>query len=366
MQTIRVWTSVGMRIGLALGLLASTLLLSQNCSSPRSTSQPLVTPGGTKPPGSGGQSYDGKPYVEYGNCADSTLVKSRLLLWSATSATLVREDCVNITPRNLGPGEFTFDPQNTKQILIGSKTLVEEISPFQPLTKAYFQWNPQDPPAPRFRTFSQPIVYILDPSDYTPAELATQTAAGHTVVCLDTAGTTSDTDPDRNQYTASDVGNKIPGTNEYWLDTRSANVRRVMILKLERLRNYGCRGMIWDQTDGYVNNNGFNPPLDKASAIDFLKFLAFASHDRKMFAVLSNTPDLSKDVVSVYDMQYSQNCHQSGTCDSYKVFNDFKKPVLLSEDGAFNINYCNQDTARGFTLWFTSPTQDASRYEPCP
>lgn len=85
-----------------------------------------------------------------------------------------------------------------------------------------------------------------------------------------------------------------------------------------------------------------------------------------MLVAFSNTHGLSSRVVPLFDMQYSQDCYQKGYCADFKAFVDAGKPVYVADDGAFSQALCDQAKASGYTLWFTTPTQDGTRNEPCP
>ncbi len=80
---------------------------------------------------------------------------------------------------------------------------------------------------------------------------------------------------------------------------------------------------------------------------------------------LSNTHVLVAQVVSLFDMQFSQDCYHSGICGEFKPFIDAGKPVFIADDQAFSQSLCNQATASGYTLWFSSPTQDGTINQPC-
>lgn len=309
---------------------------------------------------SGGQGYDGKLYVEYGSCPDGTSVVSRVMMKSATSAQLLRENCATIPARDLDPSEFAIDPLDLNRIFFQAREFLHEVLPVtkKALPLGYYQWTNSP------RAISTPLIYMIDVNVSTN-DLLTLRQAGHTVICMITAGVTNNRDVDFASYNSADIGQPQTGRpGDYWLDTRSANVRTIMGRKLARAHSKGCGGVLWDQTDAHLSATGF--PLSAATGVDFAKFLALSAHDRKMPVVLANTGDLSASVVNFYDMQYSENCNQKGTCDRYKAFADQGKPVLISDTGSFSAALCSANRSRQFSLWFTSVGADGSRYEPCP
>ncbi len=309
---------------------------------------------------SGGQGYDGKPFVTYGRCADETLVVSRIILNDATKGTLVRENCSNVEPLELRVGDFSLDSSDETTLTYKNQTYTREIIPFSkmPALTAYYQWSNSP------RVITTPGIFMID-VNATAVDLASLKSAGHTVICMITAGVTGSRDADFAAYSAGDIGRAQAGApTAYWLDTRSPNVRAVMLTKLRHAYDKGCAGVLWDQTDAHLSNSGF--PLTAATSLDFAKFLALASHDRRMPVVLSNTGDLSSRLVDYFDMQYSENCNQSGSCGRFKRFADQGKPVLISDSGNFSQALCTANRSQNFTLWFSTQNGDGSRYQPCP
>jgi hypothetical protein len=76
---------------------------------------------------------------------------------------------------------------------------------------------------------------------------------GHKVICYFSAGTWEPDRPDSGQFTAADKGTPVVGwQNETWLDTRSANVRRIMTNRIKNAAQLGCDAIDPDNVDGYV------------------------------------------------------------------------------------------------------------------
>ncbi|MFP3534108.1 endo alpha-1,4 polygalactosaminidase, partial [Burkholderia sp. SIMBA_042] len=80
---------------------------------------------------------------------------------------------------------------------------------------------------------------------------------GKRVVCYFSAGSSENWRSDYSQFTAADQGNPLDGwAGERWLDTRSANVRRIMTARMDLAKSKGCDGIDPDNVDGYTNNPG--------------------------------------------------------------------------------------------------------------
>jgi len=63
---------------------------------------------------------------------------------------------------------------------------------------------------------------------------------------------------------------------EWWLNTKSANVRAIMKTRIALAKSKGCDAIDPDNVDAYNNVNGLG--LTKNDAIDYLKFLATEAH----------------------------------------------------------------------------------------
>ena len=79
---------------------------------------------------------------------------------------------------------------------------------------------------------------------------------GHKVICYFSAGSYEDWRPDADQFqNGTDLGKPLDGwPGEWWLNTTSANVRRIMLSRLDIASKKGCDGVDPDNVDAYVSN----------------------------------------------------------------------------------------------------------------
>jgi len=77
---------------------------------------------------------------------------------------------------------------------------------------------------------------------------------------------------------------------EWWLDTKSANVRAIMKTRIALAKSKGCDAIDPDNVDAYNNENGLG--LTENDAIDYLKFLATEAHNAGMAIGVSLLPIL--------------------------------------------------------------------------
>lgn len=107
------------------------------------------------------------------------------------------------------------------------------------------------------------------------------------MICYFSAGSYEPNQPDSSQSTASGKGKELDGwPGEYWLDTKSANVRNIMSAHLELAASKGCDGVDPDNVDGYDNGTGLSLTTD--DAVDFVTFLANGAHALNMSIGLKN------------------------------------------------------------------------------
>ena len=78
-------------------------------------------------------------------------------------------------------------------------------------------------------------------------------------LCYFSAGTYENWRPDASSFSSSDLGQGVDGwAGEWWLNTNSANVRKIMTARIELARSQGCDGVDPDNVDAYDNVNGLS------------------------------------------------------------------------------------------------------------
>lgn len=192
------------------------------------------------------------------------------------------------------------------------------------------------------------VMYDIDLADTPQATINALKAQGRRVVCYFSAGSSEDWRADFNRFAAADMGNPLKGwSGERWLDTRSANVRRIMSARLDLAAAKGCDGVEPDNVDGYKNASGL--PLTAATQLDFNRFIAKEAKDRGLAVGLKNDTDQLTDLVGDFDFAVNEQCHEftTGTggseCDGYRVFTAIGKPVFNAE---YKPEYATNASAR--------------------
>ncbi len=174
------------------------------------------------------------------------------------------------------------------------------------------------------------VAYDIDLVDTPDSVMQALHAQGRYVVCYFSAGTAEDWRPDYGQFKASDKGKALgdwPG--EYWLDTRSANVRNIMKARLDKAKARGCDAIDADNVDEHLQDTGF--PLSDATQLDYNRFIASEAHRRGLKAGLKNDIDQLADLAPSFDFAVNEQCHVFKECDRYAAFIAADKPVFNAE-----------------------------------
>lgn len=212
-------------------------------------------------------------------------------------------------------------------------------------------------------------VYDIDLFDTPVATIQALQAAGKKVVCYFSAGSYEDWRSDRFSFQPADKGNAMAGwPGEWWLDTRSANVRQIMQARLDIAVSKGCNGVDPDNVNGYTNSSGF--PLTALTQLDYNRFLATEAHKRKLAVALKNDTGQLSDLVGDFDFSVNEQCHIYSECAGYQIFIGNNKPVFNVEYASSYINdpvarqtLCTDAHARSFhTLVLPLLLDDSFRY----
>ena len=196
-------------------------------------------------------------------------------------------------------------------------------------------------------------IYDIDLFETSPTTIATLKSQGRKVICYFSAGSYEAWRPDAYKFQKSDLGKKLDGWDERWLDVRSANVRSIMKERLQLAAAKGCDGVDPDNVDGYTNENGLG--LTYNDQLLYNRFLANEAHDLNLSIGLKNALGQINALVDLYDFEVNEQCHQYNECDMLSPFISQNKPVFNIE---YNESYrddpqafealCKDSQARGF------------------
>lgn len=174
------------------------------------------------------------------------------------------------------------------------------------------------------------IVYDIDLFENSKTKITSLQDQNKKVICYFSAGSYEDWRPDKENFTESDFGKPLDGwKGERWLDVNSANVRNIMISRIELAAKKNCDGIEPDNVDGYDNDNGLG--LTKNDAIKYLQFLSQESHSRNLSIGLKNSGDIVDSVVNIMDWCVQEQCLKYNECKKYKPFISASKPIFHVE-----------------------------------
>lgn len=212
-------------------------------------------------------------------------------------------------------------------------------------------------------TFANGTLGLVDVYDidlfYTDTETISKIQAlGRKVICYFSAGSFENWRPDKDKFAPSDLGETLEGwPNEKWLNISSANVRAIMISRLDIAANKSCDGVDPDNVDGYDNENGLG--LTQQNSIDYVNFLADAAHSRGMSIGLKNAGSIIPSVIGQMQWSVNEQCAQLNECSTYDAFINAGKPVFhieypknATDDDtpvSQSVAACNADDSNGFS-----------------
>jgi hypothetical protein len=169
-------------------------------------------------------------------------------------------------------------------------------------------------------------VYDIDLVENSEVTIAGLQASGRKVICYFSAGTFEEWRPDASSFTASDKGTPLDGwPGEWWLNTKSANVRNIMTARLDLAVSKGCDGVDPDNVDGYKQSTGFG--LTTADLVDYVSFLANAAHARGLSIGLKNAGEIVPNVLSLMQWEVNEQCERYKECNTFQPFISAGKPV---------------------------------------
>lgn len=173
-------------------------------------------------------------------------------------------------------------------------------------------------------------VWDIDLFDAKPSTIDSIHAKGKHVICYFSAGSIEDWRPDAAKFQASDKGSDVAGwKGEKWLQTKSSNVRKIMLARLDLAAQKKCDGVEPDNVDGFDNGNGLG--LTANDAVDYVTFLANAAHARNMAVGLKNAASIVSRLVNKVDYSVQEQCVQYEDCADFRPFIQQNKPVFHVE-----------------------------------
>ncbi|KAL8764768.1 MAG: hypothetical protein Q9203_006908 [Teloschistes exilis] len=198
---------------------------------------------------------------------------------------------------------------------------------WQPTPGTTWQIELQDPLANPNLNVS---VYDIDLFNNTAATVSTLHAQNKKVICYFSAGSYEDWSPDHDRFDKNTIGNPLkdwPG--EWWLDTNSQNVKKIMSDRLDLAVQKGCDGVDPDNVDAYDNDNGLN--LNVSDAVAYVSFLAMEARARNLSIGLKNAGTILPQIEPLMQWTVNEQCVEYDECELFGSFIEHGKPVFHIE-----------------------------------
>lgn len=197
---------------------------------------------------------------------------------------------------------------------------------WQPTPSDTWQWQLQG----NINTSYNALVYDIDLFDSPNATIQSLKAARKKIVCYFSAGSAEEWRSDYHRFLPEEKGSGVDGwAGEYWLDTRSSNVRQIMRDRLDLAVQKGCDGVEPDLVEAYTSDSGF--PLTRATQVEYNRFIAQEAHNRGLAVGLKNVVELVDEIGADFDFAVNEQCHEYAECDGYNAFIQSGKPVFNAE-----------------------------------
>lgn len=249
-------------------------------------------------------------------------------------------------------------------ILIFNIVFFTEGAIYQPRQGARFQIQLQMDDIHPFDYSMRADLYDVDLWEVTAHDISAIHAKGAKVSCYFSAGSFEDYRPDAHLFHSSDIGNKMQGWDEKWLDIRSSNVRQIMAKRLDLAKNKHCDAVDADNVDGHQTGNA-NIGFSFNDQLVYNKWLADQAHARGLAIGLKNDLDQINELHAYFDFAINEQCHVYNECHLYQ-------PMLSAGKAVFNLEYtdsnhvsthdqtkCTSQHLQGMSTQFKHLTLDA-------
>ncbi len=172
-------------------------------------------------------------------------------------------------------------------------------------------------------------VFVLDLFE-TPASLVKSLKdQGKTVIAYFSAGSFEPWRPDAKLYSKADIGKKMKGWDEYWVNISSYKIRDIIKSRIYMAHVKGFDGVDFDNVDLYQQKSGFG--FCETTNISFLGSIAGQAHDFGLVCGLKNCPELAAYLVGDFDFSINEQASEYNEQNEYYFFTKFGKPVIEIE-----------------------------------
>ncbi len=173
------------------------------------------------------------------------------------------------------------------------------------------------------------------------------------VICYFSAGSAENWRTDYNKFPSSALGRPLDGwAGERWIDYRNATVVKIMKDRIALARSKGCQGVDPDNIDGHLNRTGFS--LHSRHQLDFIEKLSAAARSAGLKIGMKNSAETAWDLERLTDFAVVEECAKYKECQSYRAFQNNRKPIYQIEYRSRSTSLCSDASRRGASLIFSN------------
>lgn len=198
---------------------------------------------------------------------------------------------------------------------------------WQPETRLTWQWQLDSA-----EVDASLVVQVID-LDYEtdPAVVAALKEKGIRTICYISVGSWEDWRPDADQFPVELLGKRYQGwLGERWLDIRRLDLLAPLLRdRLDQCQKSGFDAVEPDNMDIASNTSGF--PISNADQLTFAQWLAQEAHVRGLAIGQKNAPEMTTDLVDIFDFAISEDCFAQGWCEDFAPYIDAGKAVFAAE-----------------------------------
>jgi hypothetical protein len=177
-----------------------------------------------------------------------------------------------------------------------------------------------------------PEVTVFD-LDYEtdPALIAQLKQKGIYTICYISVGSWEDWRPDADQFPRELLGKRYQGwQGERWLDIRRLDLLAPLLqARMDQCQQSGFDALEPDNMELTGNPTGF--PITNADQLVFAQWLAKEAHARGLAIGQKNTPEMTADLVDLFDFAISEDCFAEGWCSDLLPYTQVGKAVFSAE-----------------------------------
>ncbi len=181
-------------------------------------------------------------------------------------------------------------------------------------------------------------VYDLD-YETDPVLIEELNQKGIYTICYISVGSWEDWRPDADQFPKELLGKRYQGwQGERWLDIRRLDLLAPLLqARMDQCQQSGFDALEPDNMELSSNATGF--PITFEDQLNFAEWLAQEAHARGLAIGQKNAPEMTADLVTLFDFAISEDCFEEGWCSDLLPYTQVGKPVFAAEYTDTDVNF---------------------------